>query len=324
MTLAFNPSDPALFTSRGDPEDVRLGDLIQHIHQENWAAYAPSLPAIVMAGYPDDEGVRLNGGRVGAAGGPDDIRRFLFRMTPPVSKQDKTLTLCDAGNLAIAGSLAERHEAASQCAATFLAKGCRYLGLGGGHDYGFSDARAFIDYAHAQGAQPVVVNFDAHLDVRPTDKGLTSGTPFYRMLEAYGDAVDFIEVGIQDQCNARAHYNYASGKGAGIVMLNSLRSASDLQAFWHAKMDRAFSSLDAKRLAFLSVDIDCFAASVAPGCSQSWPTGLSVSEFFTLFDVCQSILDVRMLSIYEVAPALDVASVTSKLAAQIAYHWIVS
>src|SRR5438093_11057310 len=36
----------------------------------------------VLVGFPQDEGVRRNGGRVGAAKAPDEIRSWLGRLTP--------------------------------------------------------------------------------------------------------------------------------------------------------------------------------------------------------------------------------------------------
>ncbi|MGE3758570.1 MAG: arginase family protein, partial [Pseudobdellovibrionaceae bacterium] len=69
-------------------------------------------------------------------------------------------------------------------------------------------------------------------------------------------------------------------------------------------------------------DIDVFTSAEAPGCSQSWPTGLSVAEFWPAYQWLLKNYDTPLLSIYEVSPALDVDSRTSKLAACIAYEYL--
>jgi arginase family enzyme len=76
------------------------------------------------------------------------------------------------------------------------------------------------------------------------------------------------------------------------------------------------------RPCFLSVDIDAFDSSYAPGASQSWPTGLTPREFFPFMDLLLHRLDVRSLGIYEVSPPLDVASATSKLGALIVHRFV--
>src|SRR5688572_23523424 len=61
------------------PDDPRLGGAV-----EFWAGGPvplwPGRP--VLVGFPQDEGVRRNGGRPGAAQAPGEVRRWLYRLTP--------------------------------------------------------------------------------------------------------------------------------------------------------------------------------------------------------------------------------------------------
>lgn len=76
---AFLPISADLFFSKQDKLDPRLGELVQI-----FSAQGPiQKDHIYLLGYPDDEGIRLNGGRPGAQDGPDRIRQFLYRLTPP-------------------------------------------------------------------------------------------------------------------------------------------------------------------------------------------------------------------------------------------------
>src|SRR5438094_10621504 len=61
------------------PDDPRLGEVI-----ETWRGDASALRPgrAVLVGFPQDEGVRRNHGRPGAAEAPHEIRRWLRRLTP--------------------------------------------------------------------------------------------------------------------------------------------------------------------------------------------------------------------------------------------------
>ncbi|MEO1129082.1 MAG: hypothetical protein AAFX05_05155, partial [Planctomycetota bacterium] len=55
---------------------------------------------VALLGLPDDLGVRLNGGRPGAAAGPTAFRAALARAGSPfdlVREKPMTVRICDAG-----------------------------------------------------------------------------------------------------------------------------------------------------------------------------------------------------------------------------------
>ncbi len=349
--MSFDAVESRLFFTRNDASDLRLGDLakalpesIQPSELKKSLAAGASISAqskqFVLAGYPDDEGIRINGGRLGAAQAPDAIRRWLYRMTPQLlashALASQTLALdashlngfmlWDLGNLKSTElTLEARHGRVSEYARAALDSGATWLGLGGGHDYGFADAAAFIEWTRSQsshqggGHRPLILNFDAHLDVRPTDRGLSSGTPFFRMLETYPD-VDFAEIGIQGQCNSAAHLQWAKSRGARVL------SQEEIEASGESFVTTVLQLLDdwvlRPRPVFISVDIDGFSSMAAPGCSQSWPTGFMVADFFPLLEVLKQRLQIKILSIYEVSPPLDINDQTAKLAAQILHRII--
>ncbi|MES2965581.1 MAG: formimidoylglutamase [Bdellovibrionota bacterium] len=325
--MKLTPTDREIFFSRQDPEDPRLGDWVRGLTSISTAsdlAGAVTADSFVVCGYPDDEGIRVNGGRPGAAQAPKAIRRPLYKMTPSLVSSAGTSSFFDAGDLLPSGlDLAERHAAASAHALAVLSKDARWIALGGGHDYGFSDADAYCEWASANGHRPLVINFDAHLDVRPTSKGLSSGTPFFRMIEKHhARGLDFVEIGIQSQCNSRAHVEWLKSRGGRILFLDEwLASGENLETYMTRHLD---DLLLRPRPAFISVDIDAFSSAVAPGCSQSWATGFMPREFFATFDLLLARLDVRALGVYEVSPPLDHDDRTSKLAAQIVHRFLFS
>lgn len=327
--MTFTPADAALFFSRNDADDRRLGDFAKALPlltsaEELALALDTAMKGetakrhFVLAGYPDDEGIRLSGGRPGASQAPDAVRRPLYKMTPQLHGDGGDFAIWDLGNLRPAlGDLSARHQMAESFASAALREGARWISIGGGHDYGFADAQAFIRYSQAQGARPLILNFDAHLDVRPTTRGLSSGTPFYRMLET-SPALDFAEIGIQGHCNSRSHLEWAEGRGARIVSLEGLEASGNGLM---NEVTRVLGDWMVKpRPVFLSVDIDVFSSAVAPGASASYPTGLMPGEIFPLLALLVRRLDVRALGVYEVSPALDSSDLTAKLAAQVIHR----
>lgn len=312
----FHPCTPSLFFRSTKDQDPRLGEMVQPTSLE-------SIPksSYVVAGYGDDEGIGLNQGRPGAKEAPDHIRKYFYKMTPS-PWIDTERPMVDVGNLSVEEPLKDRHDFLKQNITTTLASSPEtcWLGLGGGHDYGYPDGAGFLNAVRDHRLKPLVINFDAHLDVRSDSQGLSSGTPFYRLLEDKTlPEFDFIEVGIQSACNSKAHYEWLLQKpNAHVVDLDEIL----VLGLRESLVDRFGDLLVRPRPTYISIDIDGFASAYAPGCSQSWATGLTPNEFFPVLDMLKKQLEVRLLGVYEVSPPLDTDDRTSKLAAQILHRFI--
>lgn len=308
----FKALDDKVFFSKNDKLDPRLGD--KALNEINLSQ------GVFLAGYPDDEGVLNNGGRVGAALGPSRIRHFLYKMTPHLYLPNQ-FNLIDVGDLIIEGlPIEKRHALAKEAVKDVLIKGSRWLSFGGGHDYGFSDGAAFAEYCFNNNQKPLIINFDAHLDVRPVVKKINSGTAFYRLLSEYPQ-IELLQVGIQSHCNSKEHLNWALDKGSQVLSCDEINHSNSTN---NKILEFLEPYLLKRRPCFISLDIDVFSASHAPGCSQSWPLGLNPTEVFKVFSVLFERLDVRVFGIYEVAPSLDNQDITSKLAAQFAFQYLTS
>lgn len=299
--------DSQLLYTRQDPSDPRLGDLSKKLSVHDFVSSSFQWG---LLGYPDDEGIALNGGRPGAKLAPDQIRTSLYKMTPSLFSRHMD-GIADLGNIR-GSNLESRHSEARVVVAECHRGGKKLISLGGGHDYGFADTAGFLEIYRDQ--NPLIINFDAHLDVRPLEKGFTSGTPFFRLLTEFTGGFDFVELGIQSQCNSQNHLQWAQDHGAHVIFLEEVWQKGLLQSL------QPF--LKEKRPSFLSVDIDAFTSSEAPGCSQSWTSGLSSKEFLELLPQLQQVLNLRGMGLYEVSPSLDQDHRTSKLAALIAHHLI--
>ncbi len=304
----FTPLVTDGYVSSKAPSDQRLGDQLQSLADSDFA----------LLGYPDDQGIHLNGGRVGAAFGPDRARKYLYKMTRNPFSQKK-IHLHDVGNLKISDDIGNNHEKGKEAVNELLTQNKKVISIGGGHDYAYPDGAAFLEQHANSQLKPIIINIDAHLDVRPLDKGLTSGTPFYRLLQEF-DHFDFFEIGIQSQCNSKSHVDWLINKGGHILSYDELMTSGD--TFEQACNQFLGSALLKKRPCFLSVDIDAFSSSFAMGCSQAWPTGLHPEPFLRWFEVIRSRLNITNLGVYELSPPLDLDDRTSKLVAQIIYRYL--
>lgn len=308
----YKPTSEKLFFSKNDLEDIRLGNLVKSALVDGHSV----TDSFCVLGYPDDEGIKLNNGRPGAAAGPAAIRQYLYKMTPATTSAPE---FYDGGDLNPSADLATRHQQAQTGIHTLHSKRVRTLTLGGGHDYGYSDASGFLKANLSQKIRPLVINFDAHLDVRPDNNGFNSGTPFYRLLNEFTDKFDFAEVGIQPQCNSLVHRKWAQSKKASIFSLRDLLKNGGLDSLFQKP---PFIQLTKSTPVFISFDIDCLTSTEAPGCSQSWVTGLKTEDVLQFMSRLFTVSDVRGLGIYEVSPPLDFNDQTAKTAALIAYNFL--
>jgi formiminoglutamase len=312
----FFPTHQDLFFSKNDPEDIRLGQVFKNYTTQ------PSTNDFLIFGYPDDEGIKLNGGRIGAALGPQIIRQFLYKMTLPEAyfqKNMQHIQFQDYGNLDLQSELYFRHEMAKNTLLPFFKNQTKIITLGGGHDYGYPDGAAFIqNYSSSIGPKPLIINFDAHLDVRSSEKNLNSGTPFYRLLTEFKNQFNLLEIGLQKQCNSVQHWQWAHEQGAKTISLDDITNRG-WDFVWN---DPMIKELKPDTPVFISFDIDALTASEAGGCSQAWATGLKTSECLQFLNQLYKKSNVRGLGIYEVSPPLDRDFQTSKTAALFAYNFI--
>jgi len=311
MTAAWTPADSSLFFSKKDSNDPRLGDCA--------TALTTSLQNIkadlVLWGYPDHEGIQLNNGRLGAAEAPRAIRTVFYKMTPHVLHPQKPVIL-DGGDISTQLLLKERHDQGALRSRAVTDASLAWVSLGGGHDYGYADGAGFLRSVLSQKKRPLVLNFDAHLDVRPTDKGLNSGTPFFRLLTEFKHDFDFFEIGLQGHCNSRVHWDWALSQKANLLSLNEIQKEGLLPLLQKKLAPHLGQPL------WLSLDMDALTSTEAPGCSQSWTTGLRTVDLMESFAWLFSHFSWKSLSIYEVSPPLDSDLRTAKLAAQFLHQFL--
>lgn len=293
------PADPSLFFSRNDPNDPRLGDLALR----GVEGYPEA--RVALLGCPQDEGVRRNKGRVGAASAPAEIRRALYRY--PVSRAHEGLVLVDLGDVPLLDSLEATHDALNAAVRRCLGDGKKVVILGGGNDISFPDCSALA--AEVDGV--LAFNIDRHLDVR-ADAVRNSGTPYRQLLEGgFLQPGSFHEVGINSFANSLAYMRYAADKGVGVHELAELRERGA------GPCVQALVDASAARGIFWGFDMDVVRAAEAPGVSDASPMGLTAKDVCAIADVAARDPRTRVIEITEVNPTYDRDGITAKLAANV-------
>ncbi|HEY4643566.1 MAG TPA: formimidoylglutamase [Bacteroidota bacterium] len=300
--------DESLFYSRGEKGDIRLGDLVKR-GEKNFSLDVQ----VGILGVPQDEGVKRNKGRVGAAEGPDAVRQALYRLTPfEIGSEDNItiLSLFDFGNLVVRGSLEDIHGRLQDVVETILNLGITPIVLGGGHDITFPDFVAFAKEKKSVG----LINIDSHFDVREPSPQRTSGTSFRQVLDNSTTLIlpqNFVEVGIQPYANARTHYEYLLDRGSTVFTLREIQERG-VDKIVSVSYEIAGKLTEA---VFVSFDLDVVRGSDAPGVSASSPSGLAAEDLLKIARYVGLQRKTQMIDIVELNPKYDVDSRTAKLAA---------
>lgn len=302
FSLANRPNDD-LYASRDDPNDPRLGDAVLS-HQERYES-----SDIVIIGCPQDEGVRRNGGRVGAAEAPDAIRRQFYKLTTfNVNKQ-----IFDLGDVRLGSTLEDTHTTMTAVVSQVLRDGKRVIVVGGGNDISYADGAAMAEVFGA--GQWLGVNIDAHLDVRLAEER-NSGTPYRQLLdEKLLRPENFYEVGYQTHFTSPIYYEYIRSLGVNRISLEIVRSRTEADLELKEMIRQKFIAHSSSLNTFFGFDLDAVRMADAPGVSAPSPLGLRAGEFIQLVKYAASLANTKIIEFSEVNPRFDIDDRTSKLVA---------
>ena len=295
--------DPQLFFSGNDPNDPRLGEIVGREEKDYPAS------DIVILGCQQDEGVRRNNGRVGAAEAPDAIREQFYGLTTFNLKKK----VFDLGNVRIGASLEDTHDTMTAVVKQVIQDGKRMIVLGGGNDISYADGRAMAEVFGPEWW--IGVNIDSHLDVRIAEQR-NSGTPYRQLLEeklllpTY-----FYEVGFQTHFCSPVYYEYISSLGVHRISLELLRSRAEADIELKEMIREKFIGHSASLNTFFGFDMDAVRSADAPGTSAPSPLGLRNGEFIQLVKYAASLANTKIIEFTEVNTRFDIDNRTTKLVA---------
>lgn len=284
---------------------------------------------VVLLGVPDERGITANQGNPGASEGPAIFRKALYGLYDAKNRSGTVgELLIDGGDVHIGNDVSEAHENLAVSVQKILEAGARsVVVVGGGHDFSYG---SYKGHHAAKGFTMPIVNFDAHLDLRPIEGGkINSGTPFRRIIEdLWGGEMagsGLLEVGIQLDRNPLSLFAYALEKKVSIVeyragqwLNQGIKTSPQKAVKDHIEkcrlIDQTLTSTH------LSLDLDVFASWIAPGTSASTPFGCGLD------DVLETIVEtwiqgnVGVFDFAELSPIRDFNQQTSRLAAGILFR----
>lgn len=292
-----------LFYSRNDPSDPRMGEAVSSDPEQ----YATA--DFVILACPQDEGVRRNGGRVGAADAPNAIREQFYKLTT-FNLRKKVF---DLGDVRLGASLEDTHEIMTAIVKQLLQDGKRIIVLGGGNDISYADGRAMAEVFGPEWW--IGVSIDAHLDVRIA-KECNSGTQYRQLLEEKRLLPGyFYEVAYQSHFASPIYYNYIRELGVNRISLELLRSHADVDVELKDQIRQKFIGQSSSLNTFFGFDMDAVRSADAPGTSAPSPLGLRAGEFITLVKYAASLANTKIIEFTEVNPKYDDDNRTAKLVA---------
>lgn len=242
---------------------------------------------LVIVGFPFDEGVRRNGGRVGAKLGPSTFRTWLKKVGPIVNPELgidlRRLKITDSGDVTtqFETQLEEAHSELTDKVFKVMQRGGVPFVIGGGNDQSYPNACAMLSHFAKSKDILGVINIDAHLDVRPKKDNLAhSGSPFRLLLEdeRFKGHIFFEFASQGNQCSAE-HWQFVLNKPKCKIF--SLHYVKHHSAGVTGLFQECLNNLGDH--IFVSFDIDAIASSDCPGVSSPANVGLTAQE---ALDIC--------------------------------------
>jgi len=302
-----------IWQGRNDGDELLHHRIFQRVREEkNYDSISTN--DFVLHGFAVDEGVRRNKGRQGAKDAPDIIRRNMANF--PVIRPD--FSLLDFGNVTCEdGDLENTQKELAKNVSKVLLKGGKSLVLGGGHE---------VTFAHYRGVKTAfqeqkigIVNFDAHFDNRQPESGVgvSSGTGFWQI--AQEGEINSLHIGIQRNSNTLKLFDTAHQFGMKYILADEL-FFENLPSVY----ERIDALADAVDVLYVTICMDVFNASIAPGVSAAAYSGIFAdASFMHLYKHLLKNEKLLALDIAEVNPQFDIQERTARLAASLANEWLV-
>jgi formiminoglutamase len=303
----FTP-DMSVWRGRVDSAD---GPLALRWHQKVQPLTPGCQPGVVLVGFACDEGVRRNGGRVGANDGPRAIRAALANLA-----WHQHHPVYDAGDVRCDNSDMEGAQARlAEVVAGVIAAGHRPLVLGGGHETAWGTFQGIV--AARPNATIGVINIDAHLDLRADEPG-SSGTPFNQMAkwcESRGQPFQYLCIGVAQHSNTAALFQRMAELGGGCIPDNGLISGGLEKQFYVIELlSRRFDHIH------LSVDLDVLPAATMPAVSAPAARGVQLEIVESILHRVLVTNRVAAVDIVELNPIYDPDGIGARTAALLAYQ----
>ena len=289
-------------------EDVRIGHWLSEVAPDSGQGSID----VALLGFPSEEGVRRNGGRVGTAKAPELLRKALYKLTPDPMHYEEWQQLMsrtqDLGNVQLTNHVEDDQQLLAKIVGGCILNNTIPVILGGGHETAFGH---FLGYVEA-GQSVQIVNIDAHADVRPLKKGLAhSGSPFYQALEHESRLCKRYDVlGLAPWSVSSSHIQYLEQHNCTYHFADQITEAF---------LEEYFAGLTAPTM--VTLDMDVVHQQGAPGVSAPAAGGIPVARLYQAAYLAGRSPWVRSLDLVEINPRFDIDSQTIRAGALTLWHF---
>ena len=270
---------------------------------------------IAILGYACDEGVKRNQGRVGAAAGPDTIRRQLGKMP---NHLDAEVKFVDCGNVECGnGDMEAAQSMLEQKVLQLLGQKVFPILIGGGHDIAYGHYNGISKYIGTNETVGII-NFDAHFDLRSSENGNNSGTPFFQISEdckENGGVFKYFCLGIRKDANDKTLFKTANDLGVDYI-----ENKGFSKEYAKAIVMKLLDFIQKVDYIYLTIDMDGFSSAYSPGVSAPSPLGFRPKIVLETLEIVIQSKKLISMDIAEMNPTYDIDNQTAKLAASLIHH----
>jgi len=298
---------------------VGISTFGKYPYVENWEAINAH---VAILGAPFDSGGQY---RSGSRFGPRAIREastlFSFGHAGAYDHEDdatylgEDIKIVDIGDADIIHTKTiASHDNIALGVEKILAAQALPIILGGDHSVNIPCIRAFEKDCSDKGSMHLV-QIDAHLDFVNERHGVTEGhgNPMRRAIEK-NYITGMTQLGIRNvSSTSKEGYEDARSRGSDILSVRQIRKLG-----LHQVLDRIPKGVRY----YVSIDIDAFCPSIAPGTGTPSHGGFSYYEVLEILQGLTKQGRVVGVDLVEVAPAYDPSESTPILAAQILLNFI--
>ncbi|WP_176250021.1 agmatinase [Sulfitobacter sp. HGT1] len=284
-------------------------------YQPDWTALDAD---VAILGAPFDAGTQW---RAGARFGPRGVREastlFSFGHAGAYDHEDDAVYLPGDVNIVDIGDADIVHTDTEQSHANIeagvraiLDAGALPVVIGGDHSINIPCIRAFDGQGDIH-----ILQIDAHLDFVDERHGVRHGhgNPMRRAAEQ-DYVTGLTQVGIRNvSSTAREGYDDARAMGSDIISVRQARKMGTLGVLAHVP--------EGARL-YVTIDIDAFCPSIAPGTGTPSHGGFLYYEVLELLQAAAKRHEIVGIDLVEVAPDYDPTGSTSILAAQVLLNFL--
>lgn len=343
MLLTRFSSSPVVTPHRDDESSLRIGETVSRMDLKKLpeaiaAAKKRGKLVMVVMGEAQDVGVQLNGGRPGAASGPDAIRSMFYAFQDTLSclstieHLSDRVALIDVGDVAcdelapyldwpverirdsanraqVQSALGVVQKRAGEVVSQCVSAGAdMVVALGGGHD---TIVGVVAGLCAAQGSAVSVLNVDPHCDCRL--HGPNSGSGFRDVSESIGRG-HYAVLGMRPANVSVDQWQFMREHDYSMVEEMEILASPNTLLTWYERLLQKIAAKPHRWVATMDMD----AVAGIQGVSAAYPIGLSPNHMVMISRLAGS----RLPRIFHIAECWGGASagMAPRLAALMVYE----